>query len=72
MATVSSNGGGVVTSQRITRPPPTPSPLRYSMFSQEKMRILVIGGASFIGFHLVDRLMEIGKNELRELEKGSY
>eukprot|EP00850_Spirogloea_muscicola_P027049 SM014588S01321 [mRNA] locus=s14588:77:290:+ [translate_table: standard] len=32
-----------------------------------KMRVLITGGAGFIGSHLVDRLMEEGTNEVRSL-----
>ncbi|CAM8877532.1 unnamed protein product [Rhodiola kirilowii] len=47
-----------------SKKPPTPSPLRNSKFFQANMRILVTGGARFIGSHLVDRLMENEKNEV--------
>ncbi|KAF8094925.1 hypothetical protein N665_0348s0008 [Sinapis alba] len=50
--------------QSSSKPPPSPSPLRNSKFSQANMRILISGGAGFIGSHLVDKLMQNEMNEV--------
>ncbi|CDY15780.1 BnaC04g15400D [Brassica napus] len=54
----------MATNGTTTKPPLMPSPLGNSKFLQSNMRILVTGGADFIGSHLVDRLMQNEKNEV--------
>ncbi|KAF3581285.1 hypothetical protein DY000_02030281 [Brassica cretica] len=57
-------GYKMATNGTTTKPPLMPSPLRNSKFLQSNMRILVTGGADFIGSHLVDKLMQNEKNEV--------